>query len=663
MTPTIKSPTAKSIIYGIMLILTAFIVIKLFPQNNCFDRNYEIGKPWQYELLTAPFDFPIYKSDNVIAKEKDSLMQFFTPYYKVGDTTAIDDIIQPMQTPHKQLLAEMLNKIYEQGVVSHKEYEELVLFHTEKINVSNASNICTKLDVKNIQTTYSAINQLSEQIPFTHTDLQHLTNTLKPNLIKDNRKSELAQKELFQNISSSEGIVKLGERIIDKGEIVLLSHLNILNSLKKEYNIQAPNKNSFVITLAHFFIILALLGLFALYLSLFREQFIRLKNALFLTIMALIIIGSAAIMAKYNDDMINIVPFSLIAIIIRIFFDGRTAITIHNIVVLIVAIFIPTPFMFVLLHITAGMIAVSTLKQLSHRKQLIQSAILIFITYAILYTAYSTIDNGSFIFDIKQYGVFAGNSLLLLFAYPLIYIFEKLFGYLSDVTLMELSNMNNKLLLEFSSKSAGSFHHSIQVATLATAIAQKIDANMLLARTGALYHDIGKMKNAMYFIENQVYNFNPLNDKSYKEAANIITAHITDGVDIAERHHLPKQIIRFIKSHHARSTVKYFYIMAQQEKPNETIDKSDFTYKKGILPYTKEETIVMMSDAVEAASRTLNEYSEDNISSLVDNIIKGQIEEGSFKQSPMTFRDVEIAKEVLKEKIKNIYHNRIEYPK
>ena len=439
-----------------------------------------------------------------------------------------------------------------------------------------------------------------------------------PNLSIDKNKSDLALDELLKNITSSSGMVQTGERIIDRGEIVKYEQFKILNSLKKEYLQHAPERNNKLVALADIFMIAGLLALFVIYVVLFRPEFIRLKNSLFIILMILLVTGCASFIMNYAPNMINIVPFTLIAIIIRIFFDSRTALFVHNIVVLIVSLFVPSPFVFLMLHIPAGMIAVSTLKQLTHRAQLVQSAIFIFITYA--------------------------------------------FSYLSDVTLVELSNINNKLLMDFSAKAPGTFQHVIQVSTLAAAIAQKINANTLLTRTGALYHDIGKMKNPMCFIENQTSGFNPLNDMSYEDAARVIIAHVDDGVKIAEQNGLPQKIINFIRSHHARSTVKYFYIMEQKAHPDKEIDRSRFSYN-GRLPDTKEEAIVMMADSVEAASRSLKEYNETTIGELVENIVNSQVSEGAFKDAPLTFKHLEIAKAVLKEKLINIYHSRIEYPK
>jgi HDIG domain protein len=641
----------------------------MFPQRTHFDKKYEVGKPWHYELLTAPFDFPVYKTKIELSAERDSIKRFFVPYYitdlskkKSALSALMADSLIDRET--RYYLQKAIQNIYKKGVISQAEYDDFQKLQLKYINVSDSSNIWRKVEVKSLLTPSSAINYISSTYPISTSRLDSLnvSRFVVVSLNMDKNKSDMTLNELLKSIPLSSGMVQAGERIIDKGEIVKYEQGKILDSLAKEYSQNAPDKDNRLVSIADIFMIAALLSLFVVYVVLFRPEFIRLKNAAFIILMILIVIGAASLIMNYEPDMIDLVPFTLMAIIIRIFFDGRTALFVHNIVVLIVALFVPSPFIFIMLHIPAGMIAVSTLKQLTHRAQLVRSALSIFITYALIYSCCTIIDTGNFVFTWHPYLVFAINALLLLFAYILIYIFEKMFGYLSDVTLVELSNINNKLLMEFSAKAPGTFQHVIQVSTLVTAIAQKINANTLLARTGALYHDLGKMKNPMCFIENQVSGFNPLNDLTYQEAARIIISHVDDGVKIAEQNSLPKQIINFIRSHHGRSVVKYFYIKAQNESPDVTIDKSLFTYN-GILPQTKEEAILMMADSVEAASRSLKEYSEETIGKLVDDIINGQVADQAFKESPLTFKHVEIAKSVLKEKLINIYHSRIEYPK
>jgi putative nucleotidyltransferase with HDIG domain len=458
-------------------------------------------------------------------------------------------------------------------------------------------------------------------------------------------------------------MVQAGERIIDRGEIVKYQQFSILNSLKREYLENVDEKNNNWVMLGEFFLIAGLLFIFSLYIYLFRPECISIKNALFFILMLVMIIGSASLMLKYSKQSINIVPFALLAIIVRIFFDSRTALFVHIVTVLMVSLFVQSSYLFVLLHITAGMAAVSSLKQLTRRSQLVKSALLIFLTYSFVYLFFTLIDSGApGNIQMQPFAVFAGNAVLLLFAYILIYIFERIFGYLSDVTLVELSNINSKLLMEFSLKAPGSFQHVIQVSTLAAAAASKINANTLLARTGALYHDIGKMKNPAIYTENQnLSGYKPLDEKPLDEAAQMIISHVYDGVKIAEHHGLPAKIIAFIRSHHAKSVTRYFYNMAVNSDGGDSVDAAKFTYP-GPLPSTKEEAIVMMADAVEAASHSLKEYSEATVDALVENIVNLQIAEHSFKNAPITFHDVEAVKQVLKDKLLNIYHSRIAYP-
>jgi len=531
-------------IFSLLFAGTVVAIFSMFPHSAHFSMHYELNKPWNHELLTAPFDFSIYKSDAELAAEKDSVRGDFSYYI--------------------------------------------------------------------------------------------------PSPIK--------------------GVVQKGEKIIDRGEIVSNQQFDVLNSLAQEYGEQGKGKNNVWVKFGEFLLITGLLFLFALYIYLFRPEFISVKNVLFFILMINLIVGSASLILNYSVQYVNIVPFALLAIIVRIFFDSRTALFVHIITVLIVSLFVETSYLFVLLHIPAGMVAIYSLKELTHRSQLVKGAIFIFINYSLIYLCFTLIDSGSISnLEWEQFKYFFGNAVLLLFAYILIYIFEKIFNYLSDVTLVELSNINNKLLSEYSTKAPGSFQHTMQVSTLAAAVASKIGANTLLARTGALYHDIGKMRHPLNFTENQNGGNNPLNEKPLEEAAQMIIAHVADGVKIAEQNGLPTKVVNFIKSHHAKSVARYFYITAVNNANGAEVDITKFSYQ-GQLPASKEEAILMMTDAVEAASRSLKMYNEETIGNLVENIINTQIAEHSLKNAPITFRDVEIVKRVLKTKLLNIYHTRISYP-
>ncbi|MDR0830726.1 MAG: HDIG domain-containing protein [Prevotellaceae bacterium] len=652
-------------IYALMFAGTVFLIFELFPHTAQFDKQYELGKPWKHELLTAPFGFPIYKSDKELKAEKDSLKKNYTPYYVISQKK-LDAQLEKLEKeniPVEHYLQSILKSVYKQGILDIKSVEELNAYKVRDVFVSDSANIWRKTSLKNVYTIRSAYDFICKHAPVSEEQMHtyNINRFLVDNLELDKAKSDEVLKNLEKNISPTVGMVQAGERIIDKGEIVKNQQFKKLNSLKKEYSEHAAEQNNTWVIVGEILAIAGLLFLFALYIILFRPEFISYKNTIFFIMMIVIIVGCAAATIKFAFD-INIVPFALLAIIIRIFFDSRTALFVHIITVLIVSLYASTPYLFVLLHIPAGMVAVSSLKQLTRRSQLVQGAIFIFITYSLLYLLHNLIDGGSFAgIELKTYLMFAINAVLLLMAYIFIGIFERIFGYLSDVTLVELSNINNKLLMEFSTRAPGSFQHIMQVSTLAGAAASAINANALLARTGALYHDIGKMKNPHFFTENQHTDYNPLNEKSYEDAAQLIISHVSDGVKIAESHRLPSKVIAFIKSHHARGVAKYFYTLAVNENGVENVDKTKFTYN-GIKPTSKEEAIVMMTDSVEAASRSLKIYNEDTIGNLVENIVNGQIAENSLSNSRISFRDVEIVKRVLKDKLINIYHSRIEYP-
>jgi len=659
----------QKIIYSLLFAGTVFVVFQMFPHSALFNMHYELGKPWGYELLTAPFDFPIYKTDEELAAEKDSLKRFYSPYYVVVSQKLQNQLAKldydntiPSENGVKPYLERTLQNVYEQGIIDAKSYDELNKSNVKEIFLSDSTKIWYKKPLKDLYTVSSACDFICKHAPISYEEMSDLNinRYLIDNLAFDKTKSESALYDLQKNIFPTSGMVQAGERIIDKGEVVKYEQFKMINSLEREYRADANDKNNNLVMLGEILLIAGLLFLFSLYIYLFRPEFISIKNVLFFILMIILIVGSASLTVKYSIN-VNIVPFALLAFIIRIFFDSRTALFAHIITILIVSLFVPSPYLFLLLHISAGMVAVSSLKQLTHRSQLLKGAVFIFINYSLAYLCFTLIDTGSLgNIHWKQFLYFTENALFLLFLpYILIYIFEKIFGYLSDITLIELSNINNKLLMDFSMKAPGSFQHVMQVSTLAAAAASEINANMLLARTGALYHDIGKIKNPSIFTENQHNGINPLDKKSLEDAAQIIIAHVADGVKIAESYGLPSKIIAFIKSHHAKSVTRYFYNTAINN--GEEIDIAKFRYN-GQLPSTKEESIVMMADAVEAASHSLKVYNEEIIDTLVETIINTQIADHSFKNAPITFRDVERVKRVLKAKLLNIYHTRISYP-
>ncbi len=459
-------------------------------------------------------------------------------------------------------------------------------------------------------------------------------------------------------------MLQSGERIIDRGEIVSPNIFQVLNSLKIETEKRNSSiQQSSVVILGEIIMTFGLIALFFLYIYLFRPRIFEVtSHVIFILLLILMIISLTSFTISFTSSSYYIVPFALLPIIIRVFFDSRTALFAHIITVLIISFMVDNAFQFILLQITVGMAAVSSLKDMSQRSQLAQTALYIFLSYVLMYVAFELISEGDINRIDWHYIIFFGlSSVFLLFAYVLIYIFEKIFNLVSSVTLVELTNINSDLMMQFSERAPGTFQHSLQVSNLATEAAKKINANSLLVRTGALYHDIGKMKHPEYFIENQLGGKNPLSEIDYEDASQIVINHVNDGIEIAKKSHLPEQIIKFISSHHGTSKTKYFYYSYINANPDKKPNDEIFTYP-GPIPNNKETAILMMADAVEARSRSLTEYTDESISEMVENMIDNQIAEGEFKDAPITFRDVELVKAVFKEKIKNIYHNRIKYP-
>ena len=483
----------------------------------------------------------------------------------------------------------------------------------------------------------------------------NLNNYITPNLIYDEAKSEAAQKDLLSNISYANGFVLNGQKIIDRGEIVNEQTYNILESLRKEWEKRSDSLQEKRLTLAGQILYVGIfLFCFMVYLDLFRADYYERKGSLSL-LFALIVLFPviASVMVSQSLSSIYIVPFAMIPIIVRICLDSRTAFMAHVTIILLCSITLRFPHEFILLQVVAGMVSIYSLRELSQRSQLLRTALVVFASYALLYFAFELIHEDDLTkLNTRMYIYFMINGILLLFAYPLLFILEKTFGFTSNVTLVELSNINNSLLREMSEIAPGTFQHSLQMANLAAEAANKIGAKSQLVRTGALYHDIGKMVNPAFFTENQS-GVNPHKSLNYEQSAQVIISHITDGLKLAEKHNLPKVIKDFISTHHGRGLTKYFYISYKNEHPDEEVDAEKFRYP-GPNPFTKEQAILMMADSVEAASRSLPEYTEESIGTLVDKIIDAQVAEGFFKECPITFKDIALVKALFKEKLKTI---------
>ena len=559
-----------------------------------------------------------------------------------------------------------LKHIYEKGVLSVQDAQLLSEDSIQNILLVD-KNVATSQSVDRLLTVKGAYEHLlnADTLHYNKRILQacNLDNYLTSNINYNLEKSEASLQDLLSTVSPAKGMVQNGQKIIDRGEIINAHTYDILNSLRQAWEKRSNSVQEIHLTFMGQTLLVSVLVLcFMIFLELFRKEYYQRKRSVLL-LFALIVFFPVvlSIMVEQNLSNVYVVPLAMIPIIIGIFLDSRTAFMAHVTIILICSIFLRYPHQFIILQIAAGMTAIYSLRELSQRSQLLRTALIVVISYAILYFAFELIQEDDLTkLNTRMYIYFAINGILLLFVYPLLFILEKTFGFTSNVTLVELSNINTKLLREMSEIVPGTFQHSLQMANLAAEAANKIGANSQLVRTGALYHDIGKMVNPAFFTENQT-NVNPHKSLSYEQSAQVIISHIADGIKLAEKHQLPKVIKDFIRTHHGKGVAKYFYISYKNEHPDEEIDLEKFSYP-GPNPSTKEQAILMMADAVEAASRSLSEYTEESISTLIEKIIDGQVSEGYFKECPITFKDIAMVKALFKEKLKTVYHTRITYP-
>ena len=669
----------KDLLYkSLIFIATVSVIVYFLPNEGKFNYQFDINKPWKYGLLQASFDFPIYKNDMQVQKEQDSILATYQPYFHIEKNVEKEMIERLREDYNKTLrhslpgtdyiryIERMLKEMYRNGIIAGN---DLTRMEEDSITAIRTveQNTATSRPVGQLYTVKDAYEYLlnADTTHYKKKVLQqcNLNNYITPNLIYDEAKSEAAQKDLLSNISYANGFVLNGQKIIDRGEIVNEQTYNILESLRKEWEKRSDSLQEKRLTLAGQILYVGIfLFCFMVYLDLFRADYYERKGSLSL-LFALIVLFPviASVMVSQSLSSIYIVPFAMIPIIVRIFLDSRTAFMAHVTIILLCSITLRFPHEFILLQVVAGMVSIYSLRELSQRSQLLRTALVVFASYALLYFAFELIHEDDLTkLNTRMYIYFMINGILLLFAYPLLFILEKTFGFTSNVTLVELSNINNSLLREMSEIAPGTFQHSLQMANLAAEAANKIGAKSQLVRTGALYHDIGKMVNPAFFTENQS-GVNPHKSLNYEQSAQVIISHITDGLKLAEKHNLPKVIKDFISTHHGRGLTKYFYISYKNEHPDEEVDAEKFRYP-GPNPFTKEQAILMMADSVEAASRSLPEYTEESIGTLVDKIIDAQVAEGFFKECPITFKDIATVKAVFKEKLKIAYHTRISYP-
>lgn len=660
----------------VLVCITVATIVWFLPRNEGRMYRYDVGKPWMYGSVIAKFDFPIYKTDEAIKHEQDSLLKHFQPYYSLNPLIEKKQVerflhdyeqgINGLPKEYVGIVARQMQEIYQMGIINTNEYNNIFKDSTSMIRFVSGKN-AKSLKVSSFYSTIAAYEHIfaNEKLAAQRAILSrcNLNNYIEANIVYDKEKSDAEKNDLLSSIPLASGMVMSGQKIIDRGEIVNDYTCRVLNSFDKEMKRRSSTQDEIMTTfIGQILFVLILVMMFTSYLTLFRKDYFEKPRSItMLYTMITLFPILVSMMMKHNFFSVYIIPFAMAAIFVRVFMDSRTAFITHVTMILICAAAVKYQYEFIIVQLASGLVAIYSLRELSKRSQIFITAILVTISSCIVYLALQLMqDNQVFNIDPSMYTYFIINGIFLLLSYPMMYLIEKMFGFISNVTLFELSNTNKGLLRNLSEIAPGTFQHSITVGNLAAEIANRIHANSLLVRTGALYHDIGKMTNPVFFTENQA-GVNPHDQLSDLESAQIIISHVTEGLKLAEKFNLPGIIKDFISTHHGTGLTKYFYINYCNEHPDEQVDKEMFQYP-GPNPFTREQAILMMADTVEAASRSLKEYTEESISTLTNKLIDSQVAGGFFRECPITFRDIALAKSVLIERLKSIYHTRISYP-
>lgn len=657
--------------------ISMLAILYFFPRENKPSYAYELNRPWHYAPLIAEYDFPIYKTEEEMRAEVDSAMQRFRPFYTKDDGVAGRQVkalradyhngrlggVPAGVVPH---LAAMLEKVYGMGVLAPADYSRLAEDDADGIRLVEGQEALPR-DLQELYSTRSAYEYImhADTVKFPREVLTrcNLDNYLTPNLLADTAKTNAARAALIEEAGEASGMVQSGQKIIDRGEIVNATQYKILRSLERENErVGRSGQGNWLVLAGQAVFVLMVLGVFLTYLNMFRRDYFRDAHSIYLLFSLITFFPVVtSVMVAHSFYSVYLVPYAIVPIFARVFLDSRTAFLTHLVTVVLSSLPLHTPYQFLLVQMVAGLIAIYGLRELTERAQLLRVAVAVTLGTLVFGLAFDLTQGADFAsLDRSWYVYVCINGVLLLFAYPLLYLIERLFGFTSSVSLVELTNINTPILRHMSKYAQGTFVHSMQVANLAAEVADRIGAKPQLVRTGALYHDIGKLSEPYNFTENQTGQ-NPHEQRSEEESARIIINHVTEGLRLADKYHLPKVIRDFIRTHHGRSRVRYFYIQWVNKHPGEPVPEEAFTYP-GPNPTTREQAILMMCDAVEASSRSLREYTEQSISELVERIIDGQVAEGYFRECPITFRDISETKRVLVEALKTVYHTRIAYP-
>ena len=663
---------------SLLILFSSALTLYLFPLGGQFKYEFQKGRIWQYPDFYSPFDFSILKTELELKKDEEKVLKNLKPYLR-ADINIKNQILEKYSNSFDSLLNndleienfgslkdfgfELLNEIYSYGVLppnyKHSGNKSIFLIQ-DQIEISTEIS-----QLFSSEALFEFINNKLKETQFiTYEDFfkDLFFDLIIPNVTLDKDFFITAEKEALQNISRSKGFIASGDFIIAEGGLVNDEAYEILNSLRKEFTLQQDRRNSFFIVFGYAILIILIYAILLLFIYNYRYDIYEDNRKLtFIFFNVLIVIIAFTLTINYNTNYVFAVPICILPLIIKAFFDSRLGLYTHLLTVLLVGFLVPNSFEFIFIQITAGIMTVLSQTKLYKRANLFITVGQIFFIYLVGYISFTTIQEGSILkINFAPITMFFLNGLLMLFVQPLIYIYERLFRLVSDVSLLELSDTNSILLKELSEKAPGTFHHSLQVANLAEAAANEIGANSLLVRVGALYHDIGKLKRPSYFSENQKANVSPHDELTPRQSAKIIISHVLNGIKIAQKHNIPDRIIDFIRTHHGTSLVFYFF-KKQEEISIENLNSNDFKYP-GPKPFSKETAILMMADSVEAASKSLKSPTVDDLKNFINKIINNQMADQQFNSSDITFAEIELVKKVLYKKLINVYQLRIEYP-
>ena len=662
-----------------LFVLTLVFILFLFPRQTKFKYEFTKGKPWLHESIIAPFDFSILKSNNELTKERKIVVSQHLPIYNYSETIfeiKAEDFTNDFETKwvskYGKLASSQKNKlvnfgynylkdIYSKGIIQLRKSYDIQEFSQVLLK---SESLAQRRDISDFYTVNSAANKIQQ---LSGTEYKFLVPLLLAAIEQNILFDKLATDELLSselsNISTTKGLVVSGQVIINKGELVDAQKYQVLLSLKQKYEGAMWEKSSYLLVLFGQFILVGIsLLMLWLFLRQYRNRILEntTKMSLILSLVVIMVLISTIVLSL-AVDWIYCIPFCILPIVLKAFFDNRVALFVHLITILIIGFIMPNGFEFVFLQLIAGIISILTVIKMYKRAQLFMSVIKVMGVYLLLYIALSITHDASFsgIQGVKLLQ-FTISGALTIFAYPIVFLFEKIFSLVSDVSLLELTDTNSPLIRRLSDEAPGTFQHSLQVANLAEMGALEVGANALLIRAGAIYHDIGKLKNPRYFIENQSSNFNPHDDIEFDKSASIIINHVFDGIEIAKENKLPDELIDFIRTHHGTTTVEYFYKQYITNFPDEELDRKDFTYP-GPKPFSKETAILMMADSAEAAARSIKNPTAENIDNLVESVINKQLNEDQFSDADITLKEITKLKNLFKKKLVNIHHQRIEY--